>query len=287
MLRTLQGRAVGLSDATLALLCSEPPDAQTPLFEVATEAAPTSRKNRFDPRRDLRLGWNVVRGSNDAPLTETARARLQGFRSMRLQWLELMASQPLAVLAESVWAQGLARDGAPGSARALSQQLVLRRLLDRLLAFAETRPGATLGDVLDYPQARAETTLEACEIVTDDRYVHLLDIDSARGRSFDFVVIPDARAGSFPRWYVPDSFLFSPKLGMIPKENVGDASASRTAKFTYYMHRMKINKAYNDEERRAFEYAVSRATGSVLVTASGKATRGITAPEFLEELRKR
>jgi hypothetical protein len=53
------------------------------------------------------------------------------------------------------------------------------------------------------------------------------------------------------------------------------------------MHRAKINKAYNDEERRAFEYAISRATGAVLVTASGKATRGITAPEFLEELRKK
>jgi hypothetical protein len=101
------------------------------------------------------------------------------------------------------------------------------------------------------------------------------------------VVIPDARAGSFPRWYVPDSFLFSPKFGMIPKDNVGEARAARTAKFSWYMHNAKTNKAYNDEERRAFQYALSRARSAVLVTASGKATRGVTAPEFLEELRKR
>ena len=287
LLRTLQSPAVGLSDAGLATLCSEPPDAQTPLFEVALEPPPTSRKNRFDPRRDLRLGWNVVRGSNDAALSELARKRLLAFRETRRRWLESLATQPLPDFIGKVWAEGLARDGAPGCARALSQQLVLRRLFDRLIAFANAHPEMSLGDALNYAQARAETTLEACEAVHDERFINILDIDSARGRSFDFVVIPDARAGSFPRWYVPDSFLFSPRLGMIPKENVGDASASRTAKFTYYMHRAKINKAYNDEERRAFDYAISRANGAVLVTASGKATRGITAPEFLEELRQR
>lgn len=287
LLRTLQGRALGLSDATIAALCAEPPDAQTPLFELGTEPAPTSRKNRFDSRRDLRLGWNVVYGTNDGALTEVARTRLAGFRARRRSWLEVLNSESVAEVIPRIWNEGLARDGAPDSARALAQQLMLKQLYERLIAFAKAHPACTLGDVLSYALARGQTTLEACEGTSDPRLVNMLDIDRARGRSFDFVVVPDARAGSFPRWYVPDSFLFSPKLGMIPKENVGDARASRTAKFTYYMHRAKTNKAYNDEERRAFEFALSRARSSVLVTASGKATRGITAPEFLEELRKK
>jgi len=72
---------------------------------------------------------------------------------------------------------------------------------------------------------------------------------------------------------------------MIPKENVGDARAARTAKFSYYVFKAKAREAYNDEERRAFVYALRRARSAVLVSASGKATRGTTAPEFLEELR--
>jgi hypothetical protein len=72
---------------------------------------------------------------------------------------------------------------------------------------------------------------------------------------------------------------------MIPKENVGDARASRTAKFSYYMFRTKAQQHYYRRERRAFEYALRRARESVFITASGSPTRGITAPEFLQELR--
>jgi len=93
------------------------------------------------------------------------------------------------------------------------------------------------------------------------------------------------RAGAFPRWYSPDAFLFSPRLGMVPKENAGDARASRTAKFSYYTFRNKSRERYNDRERRAFVYALRRARVSALVTASQAPTKGIHAPEFLEELR--
>jgi superfamily I DNA/RNA helicase len=164
--------------------------------------------------------------------------------------------------------------------------LLLNRLLDRLNSYANLHPEATLGDILAYAQARSTSSLESCEGDGDPRFIQMLSIDAARGRSFDFVIVPDARAGSFPRWYVPDSFLFSPKLGMIPKDNVGEARAARTAKFSYYIFKAKAREAYNDEERRAFVYALRRARKTVLVTASGKATRGVTAPEFLDELYK-
>jgi superfamily I DNA/RNA helicase len=71
---------------------------------------------------------------------------------------------------------------------------------------------------------------------------------------------------------------------MIAKENVGEASAARTAKFSYYMYRAKTREVYNREERRAFVYALRRARKSVLVTACERATKGLSAPEFLSEL---
>ncbi|HEV7179182.1 MAG TPA: hypothetical protein VGN11_04890, partial [Candidatus Baltobacteraceae bacterium] len=67
--------------------------------------------------------------------------------------------------------------------------------------------------------------------------------------------------------------------------NVGEARAARTAKFSYYVYRAKARENYNHEERRAFVYAMRRAKKRLVVTASGRATRGTTAPEFLEELR--
>lgn len=114
----------------------------------------------------------------------------------------------------------------------------------------------------------------------------MMSVEAARGREFDRVIIANVRPGAFPVWYAPDRFLFSPKFGMIPKENVGDARASRTAKFTYYVHAVKANLKYNERERRVFNYALRRARESVLVTAWGTPTRGKTAPELLEELRR-
>lgn len=285
LLRTLSGAALGLSDASLATLCAEPPHPQTPLFVLDDEPAPTTRSSRWDPKRDLRLGWNVVRGEQDDALTDVARARLVRFRSQRLAWLELARTASFETFARTVWSEGLARSGAPGSARARAQQVVLSRLLARLHAFFAEQPGATLGDALAYAEVRAATELESCEAYDGENFVRLCSVEAARGREFDFVAVAGAAAGTFPRWYAPDAFLFSPRMGMVPKENVGEGSAARTAKFTFYVHRNRARENYNAQERRAFEYALRRARRGALITASGRATRGTTAPEFLEELR--
>lgn len=285
MLRTLSSPALGLSDASLTTLCSEPPNPQAPLFRFDDEPVPTARASRWDPKRDLRLGWNVVRGEQDAALGEVARDRLVRFRRQRAHWLELARSESFETFARTVWNDALARDGVPESAAARAQQLVLRRLLTRLNAFLDEHPDATLGDVLAYAEQRASAELESCEITESDGFVSLLSIEAARGREFDYVAVAGAAAGTFPCWYVPDAFLFSPRLGMVPKENVGECRASRTAKFTYYVARTKARENYNERERRAFVYALRRARCGALVTASGGVTRGTTAPEFLEELR--
>ncbi|HVA34217.1 MAG TPA: 3'-5' exonuclease [Candidatus Baltobacteraceae bacterium] len=289
MLRTLSNPALGLSDASLATLCSEPPDPQTPLFVFDDDPAPTVRASRWDVKRDLRLGWNVVRGDQDAALSARARTLVERFRRQRLEWVEAMHSRSFAEFARIVWRDGLAREGAPGSAGARAQNVVLQRLLTRLEAFLSAEPDATVAEVLLYAENRAQSSLETCIELGEDTAgcVRLLGIDLARGCEFDRVVVAGASPGSFPRWYAPDAFLFSPRLGMIPKENAADGRASRTAKFSYYTVRAKTRERYNEQERRAFVYALRRARKSAIVTASGTPTKGITAPEFLEELRRR
>jgi superfamily I DNA/RNA helicase len=190
----------------------------------------------------------------------------------------------LPQLVRLVWSEGLARVGIAGDARAMYQQHTIARLYERVEQFAAGNPAASLGEFLEYAQARMESDFEANETGEIPGAIRMLSVDAARGREFDHVILPNARAGAFPCWYVPDAFLYSPSLGMIAKENVGDARAARTAKFTYYMFKTKAREAYNLQERRAFVYAMRRARKTVLVTASERATRGVSAPEFLAEL---
>lgn len=283
LLRVLSSPLLGLSDASVCTLCTEPPDAQALLFEELP-AQDGARSGRWDPKRDLRLGWNVLRGDQDAQLSALARERLQAFRDKLARWRECLLHMEPAALAAHVWSEGLAAAGSPESARGAYQQQVLMRLHDRIVRFCRSNTDASLGEFLEYAESRAESEFETWEMNERSGAVRMLSIDAARGREFDHVVIPRARAGSFPRWYAPDAFLYSPSLGMIAKENVGDAKAARTAKFTYYMFGSKARERYNDEERRAFVYAMRRAKRTVLVTASERATRGISAPEFLAEL---
>ena len=285
LLRTLGNRAIGLSDASLVLLCSEPPDPQRALFAFDQEPAPTARATRWHPKRDLRLGWNVVRGERDEALSDDAAARIRRFRSLRERWVAAMHELPFERFARLVWSEGLARDGEPGSARARAQQAVLRHLLQRLQAFVTQNADPGIADVLEYAAQRMESDLETCQLDETEGFVHLLSVEATRGREFEHVVVSNVRPGGFPRWYAPDAFLFSPRYGMIPKDNVGDARAARTAKFSYYVYRSKASQQYYDRERRAFRYACRRARRSVLVTAGGPPIRSKSAPEFLEELR--
>ena len=239
----------------------------------------------------MSIDHNLLAGTRSFTfkMSEEARNRVVRFRALRATWLEAMRQLPFEDFARAVWRDGLALEGEPGSARARAQQVALHRLLDRLRAFLARKVDACLADVLEYAEQRARSELEACEHdgarAHEGGFVQLLSVEAARGREFDHVIVAGVRPGSFPRWYVPDAFLFSPRLGMIPKENVGDARTSRTAKFSYYLYRSKAAQHYYERERRAFEYALRRARKSVIVTASGAPTRGITAPEFLEELR--
>ncbi len=282
LLRVLSGRALALSDATLAVLCSEPDSSQMELFNETQESNAQNRSGQWSAKRDVRLAWNVLHGDRDGKLSDEARARLGAFRESRRRWLQLMRSRSLPALVRTVWEEGLAENGS--GAAADYQQHTLARLFARISAFARQYPNASLAEFLEHAEARMHSAFAPHEHGERPGGVRLLSLEAARGREFAHVIVPNARAGSFPRWYVPDAFLYSPSLGMIAKENVGDARAARTAKFTYYMFRSKTRETYNNAERQAFVYALRRARVSALVTASGRATRGVGAPEFLAEL---
>lgn len=286
LLRTLGGRAFGLSDASLAALCAEPADPQRALFPFEEEAPSTAPAPRWSSKRDLRLGYNVLYGECDDALPAEALRRVRRFRALRREWLDALATEPFEAFARRVWRDGLAREGETGSARAQAQQAMLHRLLQRLAGAREWQR-ASLGDVLEYAERCAAGDIAPVPTTDDDPlgFVTIRSVEAAQGLEYSCVVVADVHPGAFPLWYAADAFLFSRRLGMIPKDNVGDAHASRTAKFSYYMFRMKAAQRYYERERRAFRYALSRAKEHVLVTASGTATRGISAPEFLEELR--
>lgn len=285
LLRVLSGGAMAFADSTLAELCADPEDPQTKLFREEPVAAETGpHAPRWDPERDVRLGWNVLRGDRDEKLSDLARDRLMRLREQRRYWLAQLRVLQLPQFVRLVWSQGLARVAEPGSARFGYQQLTLARLYRRIETYAQEHADASLAEFLNYAESRMNSDFESCETEQGDDAVRVISVDAGRGREFNHVILPNVRAGAFPRYYVPDAFLYSPSLGMIAKENVGEARAARTAKFTYYMYKSKARERYNREERRAFVYALRRARRSALVTAHEKATRGVAAPEFLAEL---
>jgi superfamily I DNA/RNA helicase len=284
LLRNLEAPWLNLSDATIAILCGEPADAQTPLFELTSEDAEDDR--RWDRRRDFRLAWNVLRGDRDSELSMPARERLEAFRFERRRWLEREPELGLPAFARIVLSDTVLASQV-SDARMRLRRCLVERLLEELGRFAARRPRATLHDYLLHAEHVAQADDDLLFVAPYDREaVALLSVEAAKGREFAEVFVVDVRSGAFPRYYVPEAFNFTPKFGMIAKENVGDAAtAARTAKFTYLQYKMNVATRYYDEERRALYSAASRARRRLSISASGRPTRGLSAPEFLEELR--
>jgi superfamily I DNA/RNA helicase len=282
LLRVLQSPLVAFCDASLAALCAEPPNPQRALF-----ALPEDSPVRATSRR-TRLARNVLLGEADETLSADARERLAAFRALRRRWVAYSREIPPAQLAAAVLAESGVGAAAAGGARARFQAAMLGRLVDDIRAFERRNPLAPLGRYLEEAERTAAVDGNLPSLrAADPEAVTLATVDTIADREFEIVLVTQAQAGAFPRYYVPEAFLFSPAHGMIPKENVGDGAAGRTAKFTWYLHRAKAQALYVEEERRRFEVARARARRLVYVTAAGKPTRGASTPEFLSELIER
>ena len=285
LLRALEAPWMRLSDASIATLCADATDPQPLLFDLPDDV-PETGERRWDRRRSLRLGRNVTRGDVDADLPAEARDRLATFRATRARWEAAGRRLTVDALARLVLDESVLANVRPGAGGRFDTHLV-KRLGAEIAAFAASDPFATLEDYLLFAESAANAESDLLVIAPQDpAAVRVLDVEGAKGETFDAVFAVDVRAGAWPRYYVPDAFLFMPGTGMIPKENVGDADAARTAKFTYALFRYKIRDKYNAEERRAFACAAGRARNRLFVSAPGRATRGVSAPEILEELRR-
>jgi len=282
LLRALQLPAFGLDDASLALLCGEPSSAQALLFDLPADEAQADR--RWDRKRDLRLGTNVVRGDRDADLGAEARARLEDFRVRRARWQTLLRAAPEgATLARIAADAGL---DAPRHGETAARVQRRRALIDALATAVERVLRRSASDDLSRALTGCErlARTENGPLLQAGSGVAVAAIERIKWRRFAHVFVVDLRAGSFPPYYVPDAFLFSPVYGMIAKDNVGEATTSRTVKFTWYQHHAKLRETYSREDRRALAVALGRADETVTLSASGKPTRGVAAPELLAEI---
>ena len=287
LLRNLEAPWMRLCDASIATLCGEARDPQPLLFELPDDEEDEARAGRWDRKRDLRLGRNVTRGDVDAELSQDARERIVTFRAARERWESWTRTHAPSALARAILAESVLAT-LPSGARGRFDAGLIARLCVRLEAFEQRDPLATVEDFLLEIDRAAETESDPADLACQDpSAVRILDVEAAKGATFEAVFIPDLRAGAWPRYYVPDAFLFTPKMGMIAKENVGDATSARTAKFTYALFRYKFREKYNAEERRAFYCAATRARTQLFLCASGRANRGANTPEILAELEKR
>jgi superfamily I DNA/RNA helicase len=286
LLRNLEAPWLRLCDASVATLCGDPADPQPLLFELPEDDDDEAPAARWDRKRDLRLGRNVTRGDVDGLLPDDARARLAAFRAARERWEASTRTLGPGALARAILSESVLATLAPG-ARGRFEAGLVARLIAAIDDFEAREPLGTLDDFLAYAERVADSETDLLELeLRDPHAVRVLDVEAAKGDDYDAVFVPGLQAGTWPRYYAPDAFLFTPSAGMIPKENVGDADAIRTAKFTYTMFRSKLREKYCAEERRAFYCAASRARRRLFLSAAGRATRGLSTPEILVELEK-
>jgi superfamily I DNA/RNA helicase len=283
LLRMLALPMLALGDITLGALCGEPANPQAVLFPLPVAEPEGDR--RWDRRRDVRLAMNVLRGERDHDLSPLARERIVAFRERRSAWAAHARDAGTSAARAIVEDAGLyAARPNETTARAARRAFIVDAVLALIGRYAARHPGGPLEDALEMLARIAPAERGPLVHGRDGTGVFAGSIDRIGPRRFDHVFAVDARAGSFPPYYVPDAFLFSPSHGMVPKDAAGDAPAGRTAKFTWYSHQTKLKEAYAREHRRLLALAMSRADAGVTVSASGRATRGIGAPEFAAEL---
>lgn len=287
LLRALQTPTLHFSDATLVSLCTEPSDAQARLFP-ATEGDADEERSRGRVDRVSRLSQNVVDGERDADLNAEQRARLERFRALRLRWADVVAEAALEDAARLVFIEGglFAGENGENRARQAYRHDLLERLLARIAHYASRDRTRSLGDLLRYFEKIAESDWPQCDPhFENSEGVVVAQIDAVKGLAFESVFVPNLRAGGFPPYWVPDAFVYTTSSGVIPKDNVGEARASRTAKFTWYQYQGgKVLELHAAEARKLLYCAMTRATERCVLSAFEKPTRGISAPELLAEL---
>jgi superfamily I DNA/RNA helicase len=280
VLRVLSSPLLRLSDRSVALLCAP---ARDPMLFAAE---PSSRgRNKADSDKVKQFLDNVLGGLTDQSLSTLAQTRLHYFREFLIRHREGLSATSLRdglidILNESAIAAG-------SSVRARFSRNYIARVIGELSNLSMQNTNMEFQRLLTRWESMAYAdTREDTYVQIDTEAVCVASVLAMRSRAFDAIAVADARAGAFPRYFVPEAMLYSPQRGFVARENAGSVTHARTAKFTWYFEKARVREAYNSEERRSFSYILGRARKRVFVSAWGSATRGKTAPEFLEELRR-
>ncbi|HUY11890.1 MAG TPA: 3'-5' exonuclease [Candidatus Dormibacteraeota bacterium] len=280
LLRILEGPRLALADATIATLCGRAASPQGTLFSAGEP------EHSDDRSKVIRLGENVLFGACDPLLESPARERILWLRAFHLRHSDRFEALPLLDAIDTLWEEGLAPRGAPGDAAERSRRLALGAFRERIEACAAGDGILALVTLCAHLEAMGRR--ERCEIPyrRHPSTLPIVTVDAIVGYEFTSVAIPALQAGFFPTYYVPNSFIFTPTYGLAARENAGGERTTRTVKHSYLTYRLKLRERHIDQERRLFAYARSRARAALLLTASGRPTRGINTPEFLEEFRR-
>uniref|UniRef100_E6Q1Y6 UvrD-like helicase C-terminal domain-containing protein n=1 Tax=mine drainage metagenome TaxID=410659 RepID=E6Q1Y6_9ZZZZ len=280
LLRILEGRRMALSDATIATLCGKAASAQDSLFGAG------ERAKNDDRSKALRLGDNVLSGVVDPLLGDPARERVTWLRAFHLRGQKLIETMPLLDAVAALWYEGLAPWGEPTDARERTRRVALEALQARIAECDAGEGLVALRALCDHLREVAKRERSEIPYLRREGFVTIAEIDAVIGLSFEAVAIPSLQAGAFPAYYVPPAFLFTPTYGLAARENAGGLKSTRTAKHAYVNYRYKLRERHIEQERRLFAFARSRARTALLLTASGRPSRGINTPEFLEEYRR-
>ena len=260
LLRVLASPVVGLCDAHLWALCKDPAQAMQLSLDVGAQSAGQTRPDA------LVLARNVMTGAADAILSETARVRVAAFRERMAAWQAACRCLPLT--ARFIYIAEVA-----GFRRHWdeAQPYLRRRLHEDCERMARAIELGLRGGATGFPELGRWFEDEVVPLGPLARWPGAIVADtivSAKGEHFDHVFAAGVAHERFPRIYASHAMAFSRTYGLIVRENVAPG-ASQTAKFAWYYARFGAKRMYLDEERRALDYALSRATVSADATGYG------------------
>lgn len=261
LLRVLASPVVGLSDASLWMLCRDPADEQQLVLEVGDPIVGMSKA------RPGTLPQNVLRGSADFLLSDAARGALTSFRDDMTKWRArcayMSAAQRFAYLAQAAGFKERWQSAAPPANV---------RLIDDLERSAEAVAQVSMLFSTDhFGQIGRLIEDEVVALRRAARHAGAILCESivgVKGQRFEHVFVAGVAHERFPRIYTSHAMAFSRTYGLIVRENVA-RGAAQTAKYAWYYAKFGAKSLYLDEERRALSYGLSRGARSSMASGFG------------------
>lgn len=263
LLRVLSSPLVGLSDASLWVLCRDPSERQQLALDVG--AAHVAARS-VSPKPDT-LARNLLAGSADAGLPESTRSMLAAFRQDLARWRTecrgMSALQRLLHLADAAGFRDRWHSASgPERERLLDDLRRLAQAASQAETLCGARDFATIARLIDEGVVALAPAKRVKGAVVTDSIVAL------KGRRVDHIFVAGVAHERFPRIYTSHAMAFSRTYGLIVRENI-TRGAAQTAKFAWYYAKFAAKAMYLDEERRALGYGLSRARATATATGFG------------------